>query len=100
MSNIPIYDLGDTALVETTVKEIFPHSETEEIKNPDTITIECIDPNGDEHLTESDMIKKETGKYYEEINTEETDTPGKYKIIIRATKGENKEKDVRQVVFE
>ena len=100
MSNIPIYDLGDTILVETTVKDIFPHNDTEEIKDPDTIKIECIDPDGNEHLSESDMIQKETGKYYEKIHTEETDTAGTYKIIIRATKKEIKEKDVRRVVFE
>jgi len=86
-------DLGDSIIIETTIKKNEPFEDTSTNTDPDTITISIEDSDGNSIISDTSMTKNATGEYYYNWDTSDSLSEGHYKIIIEITLNESKEID-------
>jgi len=78
------FDIGDTIRIETTVEEQEPFEETSSLVDPAQITITITGYNDNEVVSQQDMTKDSTGKYFYNWNTNGLDA-GDYEVVTSAS---------------
>ena len=87
-------DLGDSILIETTIKKRTPFSDTPTKFDPSTVVLTIKDTGDTEIISEEAMENNDTGEYYYKWDTDDFDiTTGDYEIIIKAEDGTTTEID-------
>lgn len=82
---------GDTLRLESKITKTFPFEEGEESFDPDDVTYEITNFDG-ETVDEGDLSRNDDGEYYILWNTEGLE-PGDYDVTVLAESGANREKD-------
>lgn len=75
-----ILDRGTTVRIQAEIRNA-----ANVLTNPDTITVQILDPSAADYQSTTAMTNSSTGVYLFDKQTDESDTAGIYEIIIRAT---------------
>ena len=84
LNNGEEFDVGDTIRIETTVEERQPFEDTYSFTDPSSISITITGYNDNEVVSEADMTKDSTGKYFYNWTTTNLE-PGDYEIVIESS---------------
>jgi len=76
----PTVDRGTALRIQATVKDF-----SGVLTSPSEVKCEIIAPTGGVYLTSTTMTTSSTGIYLIDKQTAESDTPGLYEVVVRAT---------------
>jgi len=93
------FDRGSAIIIEATLTKAEPF-EDPVLWDPTTVKISVYDPSGAVKVSGQDMSRKDTGKYYYILQTEEDWDRGYYGVEIEASDAAYSDRFYNDVAFE